>query len=149
MRRRRDLVEAGKKEKEGLENLMNAMVAKSSLDASIAQASTASKEKLLANGPSSEGGQRKPATGRVLGKETNRTRALDNQGVLQLQQQLMREQDEDVDVLAQAVARQKKIGLEIQEELVVQKDLLGLLDEDVDRVQGKIDVARKRVGKIS
>lgn len=61
----------------------------------------------------------------------------------------MKEQDEDVDVLAQAVARQKKIGMEIQEELIVQKDLLGLLDEDVDRVQGKMDVARKRIGKIS
>ncbi|KAL9600644.1 MAG: hypothetical protein Q9219_003077 [cf. Caloplaca sp. 3 TL-2023] len=150
LRRRKDLVEAARKEKEGLENLLNAMVAKSSLDATIAQASTASKEKLLnEGGGGSSANHRKPhATGRVLGKETDRTRALDNQGVLQLQQQLMREQDEDVDVLAQAVARQKQIGLEIQEELVVQKDLLGLLDEDVDRVQGKIDVARKRVAKI-
>lgn len=148
MRRRRDLVEAAKKEKEGLENLGNAMVAKAGLDMSIAQATKGDKDKLLAANGSAEGA-RKPATsGRVLGKETDRTRALDNQGVLQLQQQLMREQDEDVDVLAQAVARQKQIGMEIHEELIVQKDLLGLLDEDVDRVQGKIDVARKRIGKI-
>ncbi|KAI4189603.1 MAG: hypothetical protein L6R41_001332 [Letrouitia leprolyta] len=146
LRRRKDLVEAARKEKEGLENLLNAMVAKSSLDATIARASTASKEKLLNEGNNQH---RKPATGRVLGKETDRTRALDNQGVLQLQQQLMKEQDDDVDVLAQAVARQKKIGIEIQEELVLQQSLLGMLDEDVDRVQGKIDVARKRVQKIS
>ncbi|KAL8939322.1 MAG: hypothetical protein Q9216_003415 [Gyalolechia sp. 2 TL-2023] len=145
MRRRKDLVEAARKEKEGLENLMNAMVAKSSLDATIAQASTAAKEKLLNDGTH----HKKPATGRVLGKETDRTRALDNQGVLQLQQQLMRDQDDDVDILAQAVARQKKIGIEIQEELVLQQSMLGMLDEDVDRVQGKIDVARKRVEKIS
>lgn len=145
LRRRKDLVEAARKEKEGLENLLNAMVAKSSLDATIAQASTASKEKLLNDGNH----HKKPATGRVLGKETDRTRALDNQGVLQLQQQLMKEQDDDVDVLAQAVARQKKIGIEIQEELVLQQSMLGMLDEDVDRVQGKIDVARKRVQKIS
>lgn len=138
-------MEAARKEKEGLENLLNAMVAKSSLDATIAQASTASKEKLLNDGNH----HKKPATGRVLGKETDRTRALDNQGVLQLQQQLMKEQDDDVDVLAQAVARQKKIGIEIQEELVLQQSMLGMLDEDVDRVQGKIDVARKRVQKIS
>ncbi|KAL8699720.1 MAG: hypothetical protein Q9224_001289 [Gallowayella concinna] len=149
MRRRRDLVEAAKKEKEGLENLGNAMVAKAGLDASIAQATKGDKDKLLAANGGSEG-PRKPATsGRVLGKETDRTRALDNQGVLQLQQQLMREQDEDVDVLGQAVARQKQIGMEIQQELLVQKDLLGLLDEDVDRVQGKIDVAKKRIAKIS
>ncbi|KAL8655376.1 MAG: hypothetical protein Q9210_000910 [Variospora velana] len=149
LRRRRDLVESARKEKEGLENLLNAMVAKSSLDATIAQASTASKEKLLAASSENKNAQRKPATGRVLGKETDRTRALDNQGVLQLQKQLMQEQDEDVDVLAQAVARQRKIAGEIQEELVVQKDLLGLLDEDVDRVQGKIHVAKKRISKIN
>ncbi|KAL8962608.1 MAG: hypothetical protein Q9193_001009 [Seirophora villosa] len=147
LRRRRDLVESARKEKEGLENLLNAMVAKSSLDATIAQASTASKEKLLA-APGESQAQRKPATGRVLGKETDRTRALDNQGVLQLQKQLMQEQDQDVDVLAQAVARQQKIAGEIQAELVVQQDLLGLLDEDVDRVQGKIGVANNRLGKI-
>ncbi|KAI4126000.1 MAG: hypothetical protein LQ338_003982 [Usnochroma carphineum] len=146
MRRRRDLVASAKKEKEGLENLLNAMVAKSSLDATIAQASMASKEKLLLDGSKK---QAPPPTGRVLGKETDRTRALDNHGVLQLQQQLMREQDEDVDVLAQAVRRQRQIAGEIQEELVVQKDLLGMLDEDVDRVKGKVDVARKRVAKIS
>ena len=160
MRRRRDLVSAAQKEREGLENLGNAMVAKNALDGAIAHATKGDKDKLLLNGGAENtrdgrggGGSRKPAfaaaKGRVLGKESDRTRALDNQGVLQLQQQLMREQDEDVDVLAAAVARQKQIGMEIQDELVLQKDLLGLLDEDVDRVQGKMDVARKRIGKIS
>lgn len=160
MRRRRDLVSAAQKEREGLENLGNAMVAKNALDGAIAHATKGDKDKLLHNGGAENthdggggGGSRKPAfaaaKGRVLGKESDRTRALDNQGVLQLQQQLMREQDEDVDVLAAAVARQKQIGMEIQDELVLQKDLLGLLDEDVDRVQGKMDVARKRIGKIS
>ncbi|KAL8708238.1 MAG: hypothetical protein Q9220_006815 [cf. Caloplaca sp. 1 TL-2023] len=154
MRRRRDLVSSARKEKEGLENLMNAMAAKSGLDAAIA-------EKTSANG---DGGNsthhndkshllqsKKPnvSSGRVLGKETDRTRALDNTGVLQLQQQLMAEQDEDVDVLGAAVRRQGQIAVEIQEELERQKDMLGLLDEDVDRVQGKMDVARKRVGKLS
>jgi regulator of vacuolar morphogenesis len=62
---------------------------------------------------------------------------------------MMQEQDEDVDVLAAAVRRQKELGIQIQEELEVQKDLLGMLDEDVTRVQGKMDVARKRVNKIS
>ncbi|KAL8854924.1 MAG: hypothetical protein Q9221_000431 [Calogaya cf. arnoldii] len=151
MRRRRDLISAAQKEREGLENLGNAMVAKNALDGVIAHATKGDKDKLLLAANGDENGSRKPAAtskGRVLGKESDRTRALDNQGVLQLQQQLMREQDEDVDVLAAAVARQKKIGMEIQEELVLQKDLLGLLDEDVDRVQGKMDVARKRIGKI-
>lgn len=146
MRRRRDLVESARKEREGLENLLNAMATKSSLDGAIAQATAGDREKLISTQGQQNG--KKPSTGRVLGKETDRTRALDNQGVLQLQQQLMREQDEDVDVLAAAVARQKQIGIEIQEELAVQKDMLELLDEDVDRVQGKMDVARKRIGNI-
>ena len=85
----------------------------------------------------------------MLGKESDQTRALGNQGVVQLQKQMMQEQDEDVMVLARAVARQKELGEQIQEELVVQNEMLGMLDEDVTRVQGKMDVARKRIGKIS
>lgn len=140
LRRRRDLLSSAKREKEGLENLLSAMVAKSAVDKTVA-AKADSGAALLH--PS------KPASGRVLGKESDKTRALDNQGVVQLQKQMMREQDDDVMVLARAVARQKELGLQIQEELAVQNDMLGLLDEDVTRVQGKMDVARKRIGKIS
>ncbi len=142
LRRRRDLLAGAKREKEGLENLLSAMVAKSAVDRTVADKSDSSAAALLGPPP-------KPASGRVLGKESDRTRALDNQGVVQLQKQMMREQDEDVTVLARAVARQKELGVQIQEELAVQNEMLGLLDEDVTRVQGKMDVARKRIGKIS
>lgn len=141
LRRRRDLLSSAKREREGLESLLNAMAAKSTVDAAIA--SVGDKTSLIGKQHS------KPTGGRVLGKESDKTRALDNQGVLQLQKQLMQEQDEDVTVLAKAVARQKELGIQIQEELEVQNEMLGMLDEDVTRVQGKIDVARKRVGKIS
>ena len=139
LRRRRDLLSSAKREKEGLENLLSAMAAKSAVDKTVAHKSDSAA--LL--------GPAKPASGRVLGKESDKTRALDNQGVLQLQKQMMQEQDEDVMVLARAVARQKELGQQIQEELVVQNEMLGMLDEDVTRVQGKMDVARKRIGKIS
>ncbi|KAL2043027.1 hypothetical protein N7G274_004086 [Stereocaulon virgatum] len=153
LRRRKDLLSSAKREREGLENLLSAMAAKSAVDAAVAGASDTST--LLSsntNGTtatsisSHNGGS---PGGRVLSRETGKTRALDNQGVLQLQKQMMQEQDEDVDVLAAAVRRQKELGIQIQEELEVQKDLLGMLDEDVTRVQGKMDVARKRVNKIS
>ena len=159
VRRRRDLVSSARKEKDGLENLLNAMAAKSRVDAQISD-----KQALVGNGnPNANsnssstlfngGGSGKPTTtnkkGRVLGKETDRTRQLDNTGVLQLQQQMMTEQDEDVEVLSKAIRKQKELGIAIQEELDVQKDMLGMLDEDVERVNGKIGVARKRVGKIS
>lgn len=146
LRRRRDLVASARREKEGLESLLSAMAAKAAVDRTVASA--ASKTELL--GPSDiKPSGNTSSGGRVLGKETDKTRALDNQGVLQLQKQLMQEQDEDVLVLAKAVARQKELGVQIQEELVVQNEMLGMLDEDATRVQGKMDVARKRVAKIS
>jgi len=141
LRRRRDLLSSARREREGLESLLSAMVAKSAVDTTIANAGD--KTSLIGTQNS------KPAGGRVLGKESDKTRALDNQGVLQLQKQFMQEQDEDVMVLAKAVARQKELGVQIQEELEVQNEMLGMLDEDVTRVQGKTDVARKRIGKLS
>ena len=139
LRRRRDLISSARREKEGLESLNSAIVAKAKVDKTVADAA----DKTALVGPP------KPSSGRVLGKETNKTRALDNQGVVQLQKEMMQEQDEDVMVLAKAVARQKELGIAIQEELEVQNEMLGMLDEDVTRVQGKMDVARKRINKIS
>ena len=156
LRRRRDLMAVAKKEKEGLESLLSAMTAKAALDRKLANPD--SKKELLSTGSDTDGksfsgngnSSRRPATGgRVLGKETDRTRELDNQGVVQLQQQMMQEQDEDVGVLAKAVARQNQLAIQIQEELESQNGLLDLVDEDVTRLHGKINVARDRAGKIS
>jgi len=68
---------------------------------------------------------------------------------LQLQQQVMEEQNEDVLSLGKTVSKLKDMGIMINEELTIQNEMLGLLDQDVDRVQGKIDVARRRIGKIN
>ena len=73
---------------------------------------------------------------RVLGapaKETERTRELDNEGVLQLQKQVMAEQDEDLMDLAKVARRMREMGVQINEEIVLQNQMLGLLDDDVDR----------------
>jgi regulator of vacuolar morphogenesis len=143
LRRRRDLVSSARKEKDDLENLLTAMAKKKELDDMVE-----SKIVLTSSGSGTERSGAAVGKGRVLGKETAKTRELDNRGVLQLQQQLMREQDEDLDVIAAAVRRQKELALQINEELEVQKDLLTLLDEDVDRVGGKIKIAGKRMDKI-
>ena len=148
LRRRKDMMASAGREKEGLDNLLSAMAAKTALDRTVA--SVQEKGTLVGkHGQNGTSHSSRPSTGRVLGKETDKTRALDNTGVVQLQKQLMQEQDEDVTVLAQAVARQKELGIQIQEELAVQGEMLNLLDEDVDRVQGKVDIARKRIKKIS
>ena len=139
IRRRKDLVASARKEKEGLENLLSAMAQKTKLDNAVA--SIQDKQQLV--------GMKPKAVGRVLGKETAETKELDNSGVLQLQQQKMADQDLDVDELRKIVQRQRELGVAINQELEVQNEMFRMVDEDVDRVQGKINIAKKRIGKIS
>ncbi|KAB8343076.1 hypothetical protein FH972_022670 [Carpinus fangiana] len=111
-----------------------------------AQANEAERDDLFSGAKAAASGGR-----RVLGgplKETDRTRELDNEGVLQLQKQIMQEQDLDVGDLTKVVQRMKEMGVQINNELELQNEMLGLLDQDVDRVEGKIGVAKKRLGKI-
>lgn len=127
LRRRKDLLVNARKEKDGLEDLLNAMAAKGRIDNAVA--SLEDKEALVGSART-----RKPArSGRVLGKETERTRELDNQGVLQLQRETMQDQDLGLEELRKIVARQKELGIAINGELQVQNDLLRLADEDADR----------------
>lgn len=139
VRRRKDLIAAAKKEKDGLENLLNAMATKSKLDNAVATMQDT--QKLVGTKPKT--------SGRVLGKETAETRELDNQGVLQLQKQKMAEQDLDVEELRKIVQRQRELGVAINNELEVQNEMLRMVDEDVNRVEAKVDIAKKRIGKIS
>ena len=69
--------------------------------------------------------------------------------MLQLQKQKIVDQDLDVDELRQIVMRQKELGIAINQELEVQNEMLRMVDEDATRVQGKIDIAKKRIAKIS
>lgn len=153
IRRRRDLLGAAKKEVEGLEGVLRSMATRNPASSSAtpqAAATAADKEGLWA-GTSTSTAHNKPPSGRVLGaplKETERTRELGNEGMLQLQKQVMAEQDEDVLTLGKTVARLKDMGIMMDEELTVQNEMLGLLEADTERVQGKIDVARGRIGKI-
>jgi regulator of vacuolar morphogenesis len=61
----------------------------------------------------------------------------------------MQDQDLDVEELAKIVRRQREMGLAIHGELELQNEMLDRVDKDVDRVKGKIDIAKKRVSKIS
>lgn len=143
IRRRKDLIAASRKDKQGLEDLLDAMVQKSQLDSAVA--SIEERKALVGSGTTFKP---KPG-GRVLGKETSETRELDNNGVLQLQKQKMADQDMDVEDLRKIIQRQRELGVAINQELEVQNEMLKMVDEDVDRVQGKIDIAKKRIGKIS
>ncbi|PBP29005.1 PX domain-containing protein [Diplocarpon rosae] len=147
LRRRRDLLGSARVEREGLEKLAISLAVKGQHKGSgIGNAAATQQDKNALFGPNVS----RPS-GRVLGApvpETDKTRELDNEGVLQLQEQLMRDQDVDVDELAKIVRRQKEMGLAIHGELELQNEMLKRVDEDVDRLGGKINVAKKRIGKI-
>ncbi|BDD59936.1 hypothetical protein MPDQ_000750 [Monascus purpureus] len=149
LRRRRDLLINSRKEKDGLENLLHAMAAKSRVDSTLA--SVQDKEALMGigNGNGGSGARKSTRSGRVLGKETERTRELDNQGLVQLQKQTMQEQDQNVEQLGKIVSRQKELAIQINAELEVQNELLRLTDEDADKLGRKMDIAKRRIGKIS
>lgn len=149
LRRRRDLLGSAKVEREGLEKLAVSLAVKNQNvkgeGAGGAVATAQDKNALFGPGVS------RPS-GRVLGApvpETDKTRELDNEGVLQLQKQMVQDQDLDVEELAKIVRRQREMGLAIHGELELQNEMLKRVDEDVDRVGRKIDIAKKRVGKIS
>jgi regulator of vacuolar morphogenesis len=151
VRRRKDMLGLARAETETLETQLKSLVVKpqgSMLSASSAAAfaSDSDKRALWGDTPSTRSSRR------VLGgpaQETDKTRELDNKGVLQLQQRIMGAQEQDVLEIGKAVTRMKEMGIMINEELVVQNEMLGMLDTDVDRVQGKIDVAKKRIKKIN
>ncbi|KAL7792486.1 v-SNARE protein [Trichoderma ceciliae] len=148
IRRRRDLVSAAKMERDGLDKLASSMPGSSAATSrggmGQVQASSSNRANLL-------GGHKPAPTGRVLGAplpETDRTRELDNQGVLLLQKQEMQSQDQAIDQLAVIIRRQKEMGIQISEEVERQTELLDSLDEDVDRVEGKVRVANRRLKKM-
>ncbi len=150
LRRRGDLLGSARVEREGLEKLAVSLAVKAQSKSTTVNgngAATQQDKNALFGGPTVA-----RTSGRVLGApvpETERTRELDNEGVLQLQKQMMADQDLDVEELGKIVRRQKEMGLAINGELELQNEMLRRVDEDAERVGNKIAVAKKRVGKIN
>lgn len=145
IRRRRDLVSTARMERDGLDKLSNSMSSSSAgaqVGSAQGQPSASDRAALLQGG--------RPSGGRVLGgpaPETDKTRELDNDGVLLLQKREMQAQDENLDQLTAIIRRQKEMGMEIHDEVDRQIVMMDRLDEDTDRVQGKIKVANNRIKK--
>ncbi|KAK0389013.1 hypothetical protein NLU13_2590 [Sarocladium strictum] len=141
LRRRRDLISTARMERDGLDKLSNSMSSTTGTSTGGAQPSSSDKAALFSGARPS---------GRVLGgpaPETDKTRELDNQGVLLLQRQEMESQDQALDALAAIIRRQKEMGVEINDEVERQNEMLSQLDNDADRVQGKLKVANNRIKK--
>ncbi|KAJ0578781.1 putative target SNARE coiled-coil domain-containing protein [Helianthus annuus] len=93
----------------------------------------------------------------LLGPDTkpadvvSRTAGLDNSGIVGLQRQVMREQDEGLEKLEETVLSTKHIALAVNEELDLHTRLIDDLDEHVDvtnsrlkRVQKNLAILNKR-----
>jgi regulator of vacuolar morphogenesis len=80
--------------------------------------------------------------------ETPETRPLDNEGVMQLQQQYMDDQDTKLEALTAALRRQRHLGELINQELALQEEVLDQLETGTDRVQGKIKDANKQLKRL-
>ncbi|KAL7217884.1 hypothetical protein ACSBR2_011168 [Camellia fascicularis] len=94
---------------------------------------------------------------RLLGPDSkaadamSRTTGLDNHGVVGLQRQIMKEQDEGLDKLEETVISTKHIALAVNEELDLHTRLIDNLDQHVDvtdsrlkRVQKNLAILNKR-----
>ncbi|ORX47703.1 Phox-like protein [Hesseltinella vesiculosa] len=81
-------------------------------------------------------------------KETEATRSLDNQGIVQYQQQLMDDQDQQIEQFSAILSRQKQLGYAINHELDTQNQLLDELDRDVTRTETKLKFANKKLANI-
>lgn len=90
----------------------------------------------------------KPVT-RVFGpKETDVTRPLDNQGLVQLQKTQMEHQDGHLATLTSILQRQRHLGEAIGAELALHNEMLDELNSDVDHVGGKLVSAKKQLNRL-
>ncbi|XP_006836710.2 syntaxin-52 [Amborella trichopoda] len=77
--------------------------------------------------------------------EINRTTGLDNYGLVGLQRQIMREQDEGLEKLEETVISTKHIALAVNEELTLHTRLIDNLDEHVDMTGSRLQRVQKRL----
>ncbi|KAI0400826.1 Phox homologous domain-containing protein [Xylaria palmicola] len=156
IRRRKDLLAAARVDREDLEKLSATIsaTAKAALGGRAGAPSAADKAALVGQGGalSRARGGGGGGGGRVLGAplpETEQTRELDNQGVAQLQRQLMHEQDQDVEALGKIIRRQREMAEAIHREVDEHREMLDYTNARADALAGKLGVAKNRVKKIS
>ncbi|KAI9599519.1 hypothetical protein BDF19DRAFT_392006 [Syncephalis fuscata] len=105
-------------------------------------------------GSSSSSAVTAPQSRRVFGRstatlpESDATRPLDNNELLQHQQLLMQRQDDQVAQFSDVIQRQRHIALAVGDELDMQNQMLDELDADVERVASKLGRAGRQLDKI-
>lgn len=82
-------------------------------------------------------------------QETEKTKGLDNQELLNYQNQIMKDQDLHIEQFSQILGRQKEIGFAISNELESQVQILESLEVQVDKTATKLAFANKKLAKIN
>ncbi|KAJ3678337.1 hypothetical protein LUZ60_002140 [Juncus effusus] len=77
--------------------------------------------------------------------DVKRAAALDNQGIVGLQRQIIREQDEGLDRLEETVHSTKHIALAVNEELSLHTRLIDSLDQHVEETDSRLQRVQKRL----
>ncbi|GAB2297572.1 Syntaxin-52 [Dionaea muscipula] len=75
----------------------------------------------------------------------SRTSGLDNQGIVGLQRQVMREQDEGLEKLEETVTSTKHIAFAVNEELNLQTRLIDTLDYQVEATSSRLQRIQKNL----
>ena len=81
--------------------------------------------------------------------ETDATRALDNQGLLETQREMMRKQEDSLESFLVLIQRQKQISIAIGEELNQQKLLLDDLESAIDTTNSRMGQVSSKIGRVS
>ncbi|KAF6839220.1 SNARE domain-containing protein [Colletotrichum plurivorum] len=74
---------------------------------------------------------------------------MDNQQIHAYHSQILRDQDDHLDRLGESIGRQRELSMQIGDELDSHVAMLDEVDGVVDRHQGRLDRARRQLGKIS
>jgi SYP5 family syntaxin len=84
--------------------------------------------------------------GGIAPVESSRTQGVDNSGLVNLQRQIMKEQDEDLESLEKTVHSTKHIALAVNEELDLHTRLLDDMGQSADVTNNKLLATQKRLG---
>lgn len=113
------------------------------------------RDALLGSPPGSSGipGAFSRPVARVFGQkaqpaETEQTRPLDDQGLLQLQQTQIYQQDAHLAQLSTILQRQKGLGLAIHHEIKEQNEELDALTAEVDHAGAKLTKAKRDMNRL-
>ena len=80
--------------------------------------------------------------------ETDATLQLDNQGILELQTEMVTQQDGHLDNLLETITRQKELGRAIGGELDIQNKALSSLESKLDVTAQRLKIANKAADKL-